>query len=80
VLPKYITDRRERAWRMLHRTSVIAAAVLFVILIAIDILFRFASMRLNVTILLVGLFLLILLKLDTLLHRLTKRMQRSRLR
>jgi hypothetical protein len=68
--------QNERTWRMLHRTSVIASCVLLVILIAIDVSYRFASMQLNITILLVGLFLLLLLRLDTLLHRITRRMKR----
>lgn len=62
---------------MLHRTSVIASGVLLVILLAIDVEFRFASMQLNITIASVAAFLLILLRLDTLMHRLAGRMRRS---
>lgn len=69
--------RKERAWRMLRLTSSIATAVLVIVLIAIDATFRFASWRLNVTIALVSLFLIGLLKLDTLLHRLLRRYTRQ---
>jgi membrane protein YdbS with pleckstrin-like domain len=78
MLSDHLRKQRERTWRMLHRTSILAACVLLVILIAIDISFRFASSQLNITIALVAVFLLILLRLDTLLHRMVMRVRRFR--
>ena len=70
--------RIELTWRMFRLTSMIAAGVILVILLIIDASFRFESVQLNITILLVALFLIILIRLDTLLHRLIQRARSRR--
>ena len=64
--------RIELTWRMFRLTSMIASGVLLVILLAIDASFRFESAQLNITVVLVAIFLFILTRLDTLLHRLVQ--------
>jgi len=68
----------ERNWRIFRLTSMIAAGVVLVLLLAIDASFRFESWRLNVTLILLAVILVILLRLDPLLHRLVQRMRRRR--
>ncbi|MDP4198846.1 MAG: hypothetical protein Q8922_02630 [Bacteroidota bacterium] len=68
----------ERTWRLFRLTSMIAAAVLLVILLVIDFSFGFASSQLNITIALVAAFLGILLRMDTMLHRVVRQMRNRR--
>ena len=77
-MKNYREKRIELTWRMFRLTSMIASGVVLVILIALDASFGFASAQLNVTIVLVAIFLVILLRLDKLLHRMVQRMRSRR--
>jgi hypothetical protein len=77
-MKNYREKRIELTWRVFHLTSMIAAGVVLVILIALDASFGFVSARLNVTIALIAIFLFILLRLDGLLHRMVSRIRSRR--
>ena len=68
----------ERTWRVFRMTSMIAAGVVLMVLIAIDASFQFVSSRLNWTVALVAIVLIILLRLDPLLHRMVMALRRRR--
>jgi membrane protein YdbS with pleckstrin-like domain len=70
--------RIELSWRLFRLTSMIASGVILIVLIAIDVSFRFVSFELNITIVLVAIFLLILIRLDALLHRMVTRIRSRR--
>jgi len=71
-------QRIERNWQLIRRTSAISTGVVLTILLVIDAYFRFVSWQLNLTIAFLGIFFLILSRLDLLLHNLVQRIRNKR--
>jgi uncharacterized membrane protein YbaN (DUF454 family) len=73
-------QRLEANWRLFRKTSMLASAVLIVLLLAIDAQFGFSSWKLNVVIVMLALILFILFRLDYWLHQLVKRIRERKWR
>ena len=67
--------RLEANWRLLHTTSMIAAVVTILLLLAIDAFYQFASPQLNIVIVLVALCFFVLWKLEAKVHELSRSMR-----
>ncbi len=71
-------ERIEANWRLFRWTSMIAAGVLLVVLLAVDVYFRFESTQLTITLLLVAVAFFALFKLEFWVHQLTRLARRRR--